>query len=77
MLTELVEHVIGVDPDRDWITVAAVDAHHRGGRDRTVPGRPNRLRGRGAVGRRPLERIRAGLGDRGDRELRTRPRERA
>jgi transposase len=27
MLTELVEHVIGVDPDRDWITVAAVDAH--------------------------------------------------
>ena len=26
MLAELVDHVIGVDPDRDWITVAAVDA---------------------------------------------------
>ena len=30
MLAELVDHVIGVDPDRDWITVAAVDAHTTG-----------------------------------------------
>lgn len=30
MLTQLVEHVIGVDPDRDWITVAAVDARTTG-----------------------------------------------
>lgn len=27
MLTELVDHVIDVDPDRNWITVAALDAH--------------------------------------------------
>ncbi len=26
MLSELVAHVIGVDPDRDWITVAALEA---------------------------------------------------
>ena len=26
MLAELVHHVIGVDPDRDWITLAVVDA---------------------------------------------------
>ncbi len=26
MLAELVDHVIGVDPDRDWITVAALDS---------------------------------------------------
>lgn len=30
MLSELVDHVIGVDPDRDWITVAAVDARTSG-----------------------------------------------
>lgn len=30
MLAELVEHVIGVDPDLDWITVAAVDARTSG-----------------------------------------------
>lgn len=30
MLAELVEHVIGVDPDRDWITVAALDARTSG-----------------------------------------------
>lgn len=30
MLAELVDHVIGVDPDRDWITVAALDAHTSG-----------------------------------------------
>ncbi len=30
MLAELVDHVIGVDPDRDWITVAAVDARTSG-----------------------------------------------
>ena len=30
MLAELVDHVIGVDPDRDWITIAAVDAHSSG-----------------------------------------------
>jgi len=30
MLAELVEHVIGVDPDRDWITAAVVDARTTG-----------------------------------------------
>lgn len=30
MLAELVDHVIGVDPDRDWITVAAVEARTSG-----------------------------------------------
>ena len=30
MLAELVDHVIGVDPDRDWITLAVVDAHTAG-----------------------------------------------
>jgi transposase len=26
MLAEMVDHVVGVDPDRDWITAAAIDA---------------------------------------------------
>ncbi|CAN5743020.1 hypothetical protein BH23ACT5_BH23ACT5_21530 [soil metagenome] len=26
MLAEMVDHVVGVDPDRDWITAAVVDA---------------------------------------------------
>ena len=30
MLTELVDHVIGIDPDRDWITAAIVDAKTTG-----------------------------------------------
>jgi len=30
MLAELVQHVIGVDPDRDWITLAVVDARSSG-----------------------------------------------
>ena len=30
MLAELVDHVIGVDPDRDWITVAALDSRTSG-----------------------------------------------
>jgi transposase len=30
MLAELVDHVIGVDPDRDWITIAVVDARSAG-----------------------------------------------
>ena len=30
MLAELVDHVIGIDPDRDWITAAIVDAHTTG-----------------------------------------------
>ncbi len=30
MLAELVQHVIGVDPDRDWITLAVVDAQTTG-----------------------------------------------
>jgi len=30
MLAELVHHVIGVDPDRDWITLAVVDARTSG-----------------------------------------------
>ena len=31
MLAELVDHVIGIDPDRDWITAAVVDARTTGG----------------------------------------------
>jgi transposase len=30
MLAELVDHVIGVDPDRDWITAAVVDSNTTG-----------------------------------------------
>lgn len=30
MLAELVDHVIGVDPDRDWITVPALDSRTSG-----------------------------------------------
>ena len=30
MLAELVDHVIGVDPDRDWITVAVLDSRTAG-----------------------------------------------
>jgi transposase len=30
MLAELVDHVIGVDPDPDWITVAALDSRTSG-----------------------------------------------
>jgi transposase len=30
MLAELVDHVVGVDPDRDWITLAVVDARTSG-----------------------------------------------
>jgi transposase len=30
MLAELVQHVIGVDPDRDWITLAIIDARTTG-----------------------------------------------
>ena len=30
MLAELVDHVIGVDPDRDWITLVVIDAHTTG-----------------------------------------------
>jgi transposase len=26
MLAEMVDHVVGVDPDRDWITAGVVDA---------------------------------------------------
>jgi transposase len=30
MLAELVDHVIGIDPDKEWITAAIVDAHTTG-----------------------------------------------
>ena len=30
MLAGLVDHVIGIDPDRDWITGAVIDAHTTG-----------------------------------------------
>jgi transposase len=30
MLAELVDHVVGVDPDRDWITIAVVEARNAG-----------------------------------------------
>ena len=30
MLAELVDHVVGVDPDRDWITLAVLDARSTG-----------------------------------------------
>ena len=31
MLAELVDHVIGVDPDRDWITVDLHSIHEQRG----------------------------------------------
>ncbi len=30
MLAELVDHVIGIDPDRDWVTAAVLDADTAG-----------------------------------------------
>ena len=30
MLAELVDHVVGVDPDRDWITLAVLDVWNAG-----------------------------------------------
>src|SRR3954452_15614085 len=30
MLAELVDHVVSVDPDRDWITLAVLDARSAG-----------------------------------------------
>ena len=30
MLAEMVDHVIGIDPDRDWITAAVLDADTAG-----------------------------------------------
>ncbi len=30
MLAELVDHVVGVDPDRDWITLAVLEAGNAG-----------------------------------------------
>ncbi len=30
MLAELVDHVVGVDPDRDWITIAVLEARSAG-----------------------------------------------
>jgi transposase len=30
MLAELVDHVVGVDPDRDWITIAVLEARNAG-----------------------------------------------
>ena len=30
MLAEMVDHVIGIDPDRDWITSAIIDAKTTG-----------------------------------------------
>jgi hypothetical protein len=30
MLAELVDHVVGADPDRDWITVAVLGARNAG-----------------------------------------------
>jgi transposase len=30
MLAELVDHVVGVDPDRDWVTLAVLEAHTAG-----------------------------------------------
>ncbi len=37
MLAEMVDHVIDVDPDRDWITAAVVDARTTGCRAFGVP----------------------------------------
>ena len=30
MLAEMVDHVIGIDPDRDWITAAVLEASTAG-----------------------------------------------
>ena len=57
MLAELVDHVIGVDPDRDWITVAVIEARTSGAvaTDR-FPATSGRLPRRRRVGRRPQRR---------------------
>ena len=53
MLAELVDHVIGVDPDRDWITAAVVDANTTGvDRETEILGRLRRLRRSHQLGRR-------------------------
>ena len=45
MLAELVDHVVGVDPDRDWITLAVLDARSAGVDCRgPIPGDQRRLR---------------------------------
>ena len=44
MLAELVDHVVGVDPDRDWITLAVLDARSVGRRRRgPLPSNRGRL----------------------------------
>ena len=76
MLAELVDHVVGVDPDRDWITLAVLDAPQRRrrrrgplpGDQRTATTRPSTFVDGHSVD------SRAGLGDRGLSRLRAWPR---
>ena len=69
-LAELVDHVIGVDPDRDRITAAVVCAKTPG-RARVTDVRDNcaRLRAGAAMGQRAHGRRTASLGDRVDGKL--------
>ena len=66
MLAELVDHVVGVDPDHDWITLAVLDTRSAGvvaeGRwQATGDGYREAIDFR----RRTQRRDRAGVGDRG------------
>ena len=78
MLAELVDHVIGIDPDRDWITAAVVDANTTG----VVATAKFAANNDGydeasRVGRHPHDSRRSQLGRRRIRQLRTRPDRRA
>ena len=78
MLAELVDHVVGVDPDRDWITLAVLDARSAGvvaeGRfPATKDGYDEAIAFVDGHSRRQ----RTGLGDRGLSRLRARSRRRA
>ena len=69
MLAELVDHVIGVDPDRDWITVAALDSRTSAV---VTTDRFPATRDGYRVGGRAHRRVRTGVGDRVHRQLRPR-----
>lgn len=78
MLAELVDHVIGIDPDRDWITAAIVDAKTTGViANAKFAGEQRRLRRSHRVGRHPHDGRRSQLGCGGIRQLRTWPERRA
>ena len=73
-LAELVDHVIGVDPDRDRVTAAVVSVTTQG--ELAAATFPATRRGYGQALRweDPYRRRAPRLGDRVDRQLRRRPR---